>query len=125
MSNLTVFPLVDELRDAHTGRFSMPKVMSWLGLSKQALASAAHVHCSTVTYAPESQRLQDFASSVVRIIDSLHALNPHASKEKLSFLLKNCPLQDFDGKTALELVGAGRAGDVVAYFESFESGFVG
>lgn len=125
MSDLTTFALVDELREVGTSCFSMPKLMSWLDLSTQALASAAHVHCNTVTYRPQSQRLQDFARSVVRVAATLHTLNPGADSQKLSFLLKNCPLQDFDGSTALGLVEAGRTDDAVAYLESFHSGFAG
>lgn len=35
------------------------------------------------------------------------------------------PIATFGGKTALELVGKGRAADLLSYLASFESGFVG
>jgi len=35
------------------------------------------------------------------------------------------PIATFGGKTALELVAEGRAGDLLGYIQSFESGYVG
>jgi hypothetical protein len=39
--------------------------------------------------------------------------------------IKNSPIRTFDGKTALEMIQAGRTGDVVAYLESLSAGWVG
>jgi hypothetical protein len=39
--------------------------------------------------------------------------------------IKNSPIRSFDGKTALEMIEAGRTDDVIAYLESLSAGWVG
>lgn len=117
--------LVDRLRAEGTSLFSMPKLMSFLGLQAQEVAAAAGVHHNTLTYHPETARVQDFARNVVRIVTTLQKLNPRADDDQIVYTLKNYPLGALGYKTAFELIEAGRTDDVVGYFESFGAGFVG
>ena len=125
MSTATTYEFVDNLREPGTSRFSMSKIVEWLALPAQSVAAAAGVHRNTLAYSPESPRLQDFVRNLVRVIAAMHALNPNADDAELAYLLKNYPLSDLGYKTAWELLEAGRADDVVGYFESFRPGFVG
>lgn len=125
MAFATTISLIDTLRDPGTSRFSMPKLMGWLELPAQEVAAAAGVHRNTLTYHPESRRLQDFARNVVRVVAAFRSLKPDADDKEIAYLLKNYPLGDFGQKTPIELIEAGRTDDVVGYLESFRAGFVG
>ncbi len=46
-------------------------------------------------------------------------------QERAQYLLRNEPLRAFDGRTAEELVRAGRAEDVISYLQSLAAGAAG
>jgi len=89
----------------------------------QTLAKAAHVHRSTLIYAPKSESVQRFLRETLRIIRAATDLS--GDFEKALFWYRNEPLQPFEYKTAAQLVIEGRGDDLLRYIGSLEGGMAG
>lgn len=65
----------------------------------------------------------NLARNVARVLQVMLELGNDAKKSMDT--IATAPIRSFDGKTALELVEAGRTDDVVYYLQSFSVGWVG
>ncbi len=63
------------------------------------------------------------AADIARVLQVLLELGNDARKSLN--IITDAPIRPFDGRTALEMVEAGRTEDVVGYLRSFSTGWVG
>ena len=63
------------------------------------------------------------AADIARVLQVLLELGNDARKSMNT--IAGAPIRAFDGRTALEMVEAGRTEDVVGYLRSFSAGWVG
>lgn len=115
--------LMDTLRAPGGSAISIEKLAQMLGMQVQAFAEAAGVHRDTLRLNPETDAVQAFARNVVRVIQA--AIDLGNDRQTAIYHVKSSPIRSFDNKTALELVEAGRADDVVGYLQSLSAGYVG
>lgn len=117
--------LMDTLRAPGSSAISIEKLAQMLGMQVQAFAEAAGVRRDPLRLNPETDAdtVQAFAQNVVRVIQA--AIDLGNDRQTAIYHVKNSPIRSFDNKTALELVEAGRADDVVGYLQSLSAGYVG
>lgn len=118
--------LMDTLRAPGGSAISIEKLAEMLEMQVQTFAEAAGVHRDTLRLNSETdtvQALQAFARDVVRVIQA--AIDLGNDRQTAIHHVKHSPIRAFDYKTALELVEAGRADDVVGYLQSLSAGYVG
>lgn len=63
------------------------------------------------------------AANIARVLQVLLELGNDPRKSLNT--IAAAPIRSFDGRTALEMVEAGRTDDVVGYLQSFSAGWVG
>lgn len=63
------------------------------------------------------------AHNIARALLTMLELGNDAKKSMST--IATVPIRSFDGKTALEMIEAGRTDDVLDYLESFSAGWVG
>jgi hypothetical protein len=63
------------------------------------------------------------AADVARVLQVLLELGNDVQKSLRA--IADVPIRPFDGRTALEMIEAGRTEDVVAYLQSLSAGWVG
>lgn len=109
----------DEARAA----LSPVRLAEALDLSLDRLADVARVHRATIHHAPHSPRLQDTMSDIVRVLAAAQSLN--GSLDTTLFWFRNQPIREFRYFTPLQVVGQGKADDLVRYLESIAGGAAG
>jgi len=75
---------------------------------------------------PELGRDADhgFVDGLIRVLQAVLALGSNDPQSIIDGI-RNSPIRSFDGKTALEMIAAGRTADVVDYVGSISAGYVG
>lgn len=94
-----------------------------LSLDMQTLAAKAHVHCNTISRAPDAESVQVYLRESVSVMRA--AVDIAGSVEKVIFWFKNNPLPTFDYKTPQDLVSEGRTDALIRYIQSLQTGFAG
>ena len=113
----------EQFHEEGTPNLSPTRIAEKFSLQVQEVAALAGVHRNTVRLHPESPRLQASMRNLVRVLSAAAAVQPDL--ERAVYYLKNSPIPAFGHKTAYQLVGEGRADDVIQYLESIASGYVG
>lgn len=91
-----------------------------LGLSLTELAAIAGVARNTLTAKNGARRADAALSPLVRIIAL--ASEMAGDDQRAAIWFKHQPIPGFGGKTARDLVGAGKADTVIDYLESVRAG---
>lgn len=96
-----------------------------LDLPLQKMASLARVHRNTVTNAPDSPKLQEAMSAMLRVLSAASSLC--GDVEKALFWFRNQPIPDFGHRTAMEVIqqGSDRVDALIDYIESISGGASG
>ncbi|MPZ20161.1 MAG: DNA-binding protein [Luteitalea sp.] len=115
--------VLEEFQEEGTPNLSPTRIAERFSIQLQELAALAGVHRNTVRLHPESPKLQDYLRNLVRVLSAAATIQPDL--ERTIFFLKNAPIVAFEHKTAYQLVSEGRTDDVIRYFESIRSGYVG
>lgn len=84
-----------------SGAISPERFCQVLGMDRQALASRAHVHPSTVRHAPQTACLQDYLRQSIEVMHA--ATDVAGSVEDMLFWFMNYPLSTFDYKMPVKL----------------------
>ncbi len=92
-------------------------------LSKQTLASLAGVHRTTVTDAPNNEKLQRLMREALRVMSAASAITSDATRA--IYWMRNTPIPEFDHRMAFDLIAAGKTEAVLKYLRSIESGSTG
>ena len=108
----------------------MVSSLSILGV-RVAGASRLEIDFSTgqtiaLELSPELGRDADhgFVDGLIRVLQAVLALGSNDPQSIIDGI-RNSPIRSFDGKTALEMIAAGRTADVVDYVGSISAGYVG
>lgn len=82
---------------------------------------------SFTKYTPNQEKPPDLLRwPIVKDVDRVIAFAESISGDRAKAVeWLNQPLEEFGGKTPLQLVAEGRTDDVIGYLQSFESGYVG
>lgn len=115
--------VLEEFHEKGTPNLSPARIADKFSMQIQELAAFAGVHRNTVRLHPESPRLQESMRNLLRVLSAATAIQPDL--ERAIYFLKNAPIPAFQHKTAYQLVAEGRTDDLIRYFESIESGYVG
>lgn len=113
----------DQFRADDTPFLSPQRVCDAFGFQVQELADLAHVHRNTIQARPQSPALQTQLQNLLAVLQLATDMTGDISRA--IFLLRNEPLRVFDGKTAIDLVKAGRAEELKGYLRSVEGGAAG
>lgn len=89
----------------------------------QEVAIEARVHRNTLRRHPESPQAQQFLRDSLKVLSAVSEIQSDVRKGM--YWMRNHPIPSFAHKTAMELIGTGRADDVVTYLESIADGFSG
>jgi hypothetical protein len=120
MQPMLVTPL-EAVYDPRLSGISPEKVAATLHVSLTDIARIADVHRNTLTRAPASPKVQSRLGEVMRILtDAADLLSGDLGRAVVWFRYQ--PLAGFDGQTAEELVGAGRAAAVLTHLAILREG---
>lgn len=93
------------------------------GLDDKSEGAIADVLAAWNLSSARTERAQEFARNVVRVLQAAIALGNDPTTALRN--IKNYPIRSFESKTALDMVEEGRTDDVVAYLQSLSAGYVG
>ncbi len=110
-------------REPGTTRLSVSAVANLFGMNQQELAEFTGVHVDTLHSHPESAQLQSSLRELIRLISVAATVEPNLQRS--ACLIKGASIATFGGKTLMQLAGAGRTDDAIAYLESISSGALG
>lgn len=113
----------EQFRADNTPFLSPQRVCDAFGFQVQELADLAHVHRNTIQARPQSATLQKHLQDLLAVLQL--ATDMTEDLPRAIFLLRNEPLRVFDGKTAVDLVKAGRTEELKGYLRSIEGGAAG
>jgi hypothetical protein len=115
---------VEGLRDPR-GRIISPKRFAdELTLTAGRLAELAQVHRSTLTRAPESEKLQTFLRDAAGVL-ALAIDATGGDEDRAIYWFRSVPLLDLGAKTAEQLVAEGHADGVRDYLINLAAGATG
>lgn len=93
------------------------------GISQAALARLAGVHRNTLAASPGSERVQNTARALVRVLQAALALNP--DHDAAIYWMRNAPIQALGCRTAFDLIKRGQDRAVTDYIASISGGTTG
>ena len=93
------------------------------GLGGKSEGAVADVLAAWNLESVRTERAQEFARNVVRVIQAAVDLGNDPTTALRN--IKDSPIRSFENKTALDMVEEGRTDDVVAYLRSLSAGYVG
>lgn len=96
----------------------------YLRLSQQRLAELAGVHRTTLTRAPESEKVQHFLRDALSVVSLLLEYNG-GDLERAVYWYKSVPLVELGGNTAEQFVAEGKVDGVRRYIRSLSAGATG
>lgn len=107
------------------GSHISPQTFSgFLEISQQRLADLAGVHRTTLSRAPESEKVQDFLRDCLSVISLLLEFNG-GDVERAVYWFKAVPLVELGGKTAEQFVAEGKVEGVRDYLINLSAGATG
>ena len=112
-----------EIREPNTATISPTRFATKLQLEQQQLAALAHVHRNTVARTPVSPVLQGYLRDAVRVIAA--AANLSGDSERVLYWFRNQPISPFGSQTPDQIVADGKAGQLIQYLESLDTGPAG
>lgn len=103
------------------GRFLSPHRLSErLGVTQSELAKLVGVARNTLTAKSATRKVDAALSPIVRILTMAAEMAGDESRAVIWF--KHQPIPGWAGKTAYDLVGEGKADEVLAYLEAVRAG---
>lgn len=114
-------PFLAAVIDPRRGTISPKRVGKALHLPITELAKLAKLHRNTMAQRPDSPAVQARLGDVARIIAAAADLLGGDSQRAIVWF-RHQPLASFDGRTAAELVTAGRADAVLVHLELLRDG---
>jgi hypothetical protein len=106
--------------EAGSRYLSAARLSEQLGISQAELAKLAGLARNTLSAKTNSRKVDAALSPIVRIIALVTEMAGDESRAAVWF--KHQPLPGWAGKTAYDLVGNGKADEVLAYLESVRAG---
>ncbi|ANI12802.1 DUF2384 domain-containing protein [Pseudomonas citronellolis] len=115
--------LMERIRAENRVSFSPELYMEVFAMDEQTFSRLAHVPPDAVRTALESERIQDYIRSTLRVLRAVADTGTDIGKA--IYWLRNVHLSTFNDKTAEELVSEGRTAQLIDYLRSWEAGAQG
>ena len=106
--------------DSGSPFLSAPRLSEQLGLTQSELAKLVGIARNTLTAKTATRKVDAALSPIVRILAMAAEMAGDENRAVIWF--KHQPIPGWAGKTAYDLVGDGKADQVLAYLEAVRSG---
>ena len=106
--------------DGQSAFLSARRVADQLGVTLAELAKLIGVARNTLTAKSSARKVDGALSNVVRILSMASEMAGDDNRAVIWF--KHQPIPGWGGKTAFDLVGEGKSGEVLTYLEAVRSG---
>ncbi|MFU3617659.1 DUF2384 domain-containing protein [Pseudomonas aeruginosa] len=115
--------LIERISTESRVSFSPELYMEVFAMDEQTFSRLAHVPPDAVRTALESERIQDYIRSTLRVLSAVADTGTDIGKA--IYWLRSVHLSTFNDKTAEEMVSEGRTAQLIDYLRSWEAGAQG